>query len=46
VAVPDYTEKGTDCFSWKPELFFTDDGMSLDCRAEIPTWKNYRLKKR
>jgi CubicO group peptidase (beta-lactamase class C family) len=27
-------------------LFFTASGTALDLRGEIPTWRNYRLKKR
>jgi hypothetical protein len=30
----------------KPSLFFTASGTALDLRGEIPTWRNYRLKKR
>jgi CubicO group peptidase (beta-lactamase class C family) len=30
----------------KPGLFFTASGTALDLRDEIPTWRNYRLKKR
>jgi len=28
-----------------PGLFFTVDGECLDFRGDIPTWKNYRMKK-
>lgn len=30
----------------KPGLFFTASGSALDLRGKIPTWRNYRLKKR
>ncbi|MBC8471000.1 MAG: beta-lactamase family protein [Planctomycetes bacterium] len=30
----------------EPGLFFTASGSALDLRGEIPTWRNYRLKKR
>ncbi|KPL21227.1 MAG: hypothetical protein AMJ75_10385 [Phycisphaerae bacterium SM1_79] len=30
----------------KPGLFFTASGSTLDFRGEIPTWRNYRLRKR
>jgi CubicO group peptidase (beta-lactamase class C family) len=29
----------------KPGLFFTASGSALDLRGEIPTWRNYKLKK-
>jgi len=30
----------------EPGLFFTASGSALDLRGEMPTWRNYRLKKR
>jgi len=29
-----------------PGLFFTDDGECLDFRGDIPTWQNYRMKRK